>query len=85
MLQVIAGNRYGFCPIPTEMSVKVFDLLLKYIIDTKEVKLLNTWYIRDDNAQPPQYILQVCAQAFFFFLSMELQTEQEYINFCDCE
>ena len=56
IIQILSGNRYGFRPIPTEMSMEEFNVLLKNC-DNKN--LLNTWYKKDDNNEPPLYILQV--------------------------
>ena len=60
-LQVLSGDRYGFRPIPTEISVAEFELLQGETeagkIDQREV--LDEWYKLDENAIPPVYLLQV--------------------------
>ena len=57
------GDRYGFRPIPPEIEATEFELLRGIADDLKlEGRVtMDTWYRRDDNADPPVYILQVSA------------------------
>ncbi|XP_033743457.1 NACHT domain- and WD repeat-containing protein 1-like [Pecten maximus] len=64
---LIKGSRYGFRPIPTEISSEDFTLLTSYTTNPEHTKLLHTWYKKDDNSQPPQYILQPIRSQFTFF------------------
>lgn len=45
------GDRYGWRPLPTGMDAETFERLLPSA-------LLSAWYLRDENAVPPQYLLQ---------------------------
>ncbi|XP_060076678.1 uncharacterized protein LOC132556312 [Ylistrum balloti] len=64
---LIKGSRYGFRPIPTELSTEDFTLLTNYTTNPEHTKLLKTWYQRDDNSKPPQYVLQPIRSQFTFF------------------
>ncbi|XP_069125170.1 uncharacterized protein [Argopecten irradians] len=64
---LIKGSRYGFRPIPTELSSEDFTLLSSYTTDPEHTKLLHTWYKRDNNSKPPQYVLQPIRSQFTFF------------------
>ncbi|XP_069125172.1 protein qui-1-like [Argopecten irradians] len=64
---LIKGSRYGFRPIPSELSSEDFILLSSYTTDPEHTKLLHTWYKRDDNSKPPQYVLQNIRSKFTFF------------------
>ena len=62
-LQVLSGDRYGFRPIPTEISVEEFQILKSEAAKLKLEKreLLEEWYKLEENAIPPLYVLQVRA------------------------
>ena len=55
---VLLGDRYGWRPLPEEISADEFENLKTRIVDHKDQQLLAQWYHRDDNAVPPAYILQ---------------------------
>ena len=55
---VLLGDRYGWCPLPPQILADEFEQIQKHTIDTDDLKLLHTWYKRDDNAVPPEYVLQ---------------------------
>ena len=55
---VLLGDRYGWRPLPEEISADEFENLKMRIADHKDQQLLAQWYHRDDNAVPPAYILQ---------------------------
>ncbi|XP_062618888.1 NACHT domain- and WD repeat-containing protein 1-like [Saccostrea cucullata] len=67
----IMGDRYGFRPIPTEISEEVFQTLResaeRIAKKPHAVKLLETWYKLDENCLPPMYILQPIRSQFPFF------------------
>ncbi|XP_021358901.1 NACHT domain- and WD repeat-containing protein 1-like isoform X2 [Mizuhopecten yessoensis] len=64
---LIKGSRYGFRPIPIELSPEDFTLLTSYITNPEHTKLLQTWYQRDNNSKPPQYVLQPIRSQFTFY------------------
>ena len=55
---ILLGDRYGWRPVPFEISAVLFDLLLTRISSREEQELLNAWYRLDENAIPPHYVLQ---------------------------
>ena len=54
---ILLGNRYGWRPLPLEIPAEennaVFDL-----VPENEKKLLDQWYLKDENSIPPVYTLQ---------------------------
>ncbi|XP_052783963.1 uncharacterized protein LOC128219861 isoform X2 [Mya arenaria] len=66
---VLSGDRYGFRPIPTEMDVKLFECLRFEAtkLKLKDRELLDTWYLKDENAVPSLYVLQPIRSKFTFF------------------
>ena len=61
MLQTLLGDRYGYRPFPTKIPVVEFEILRTVAEEmNKEHKtLLQEWFWKDENAVPPDYILQV--------------------------
>ena len=55
---VLLGERYGWRPLPAEISVDEFEKIEKRVSDAGEKALLLNWYKRDDNGVPPVYCLQ---------------------------
>jgi hypothetical protein len=55
---VLLGNRYGWRPLPEEISEAQFERLDKEASSKEAKNILSDWYQRDDNAIPPAYILQ---------------------------
>jgi len=65
---VLLGDRYGWCPLPTEIPDEEFEQILHNITNTDDKELLcyrddqpqnqKGWYRLDRNAVPPVYCLQ---------------------------
>ncbi|MCB2231719.1 tetratricopeptide repeat protein [bacterium] len=55
---ILMGNRYGWQPLPEEISEDEFNQLHRVALPDRERTILGEWYNRDDNALPPVYILQ---------------------------
>jgi WD40 repeat protein len=61
---VLLGNRYGWRPLPEEISVGEFGLLEAAAAGVSTtgrksaVGILREWYLQDENALPPVYLLQ---------------------------
>ena len=55
------GNRYGFQPFPAQITAVEFEEYLRICkeeeIEKKEI--LSEWFWKDENKQPPEYVLQV--------------------------
>ncbi|XP_075997595.1 NACHT domain- and WD repeat-containing protein 1 [Genypterus blacodes] len=71
----LLGNRYGHRALPRLIPEKQFEMLLsKLCKDPEGLKLLNRWFIRDDNAVPPTYVLQPITAHFHHY--GDLQSEK---------
>ena len=64
--QTMLGDRYGYRPIPSFIPEQEFDLIIKeaLVFDRQKVETVQSWYIKDSNALPPVYVLQVRPQCF---------------------
>ncbi|XP_062412384.1 NACHT domain- and WD repeat-containing protein 1 [Sardina pilchardus] len=60
----LLGNRYGHRPIPRLIPEREFELLVGKLSDLDDIKFLNKWFWRDDNAVPPTYVLQPISTHF---------------------
>ena len=55
---ILLGNRYGWRPLPEEVSEDEFRRLEKAASSIPAKETLSAWYRRDENAVPPVYLLQ---------------------------
>lgn len=55
---VLLGDRYGWRPLPARIEAQEFDRVCGRVADAADRQLINTWYKRDDNAVPPEYLLR---------------------------
>ncbi|GFO39257.1 NACHT and WD repeat domain-containing protein 1 [Plakobranchus ocellatus] len=58
----LIGNRYGYRPLPHQISVEEFDLFREEAtaLGLKGLNTLQEWYNKDENSIPPAYFLMVC-------------------------
>jgi len=67
---MLLGDRYGWRPLPAEIPESEFQQLFSAIEQTttsafdEDMALLNRWYRRDDNAVPPERVLQARDSTF---------------------
>ncbi|XP_068447786.1 NACHT domain- and WD repeat-containing protein 1 [Clinocottus analis] len=55
----LLGNRYGHRSLPRLIPEKLFEVLLSKLSKKPEgTKQLNEWFLKDNNAVPPTYVLQ---------------------------
>jgi NACHT domain- and WD repeat-containing protein len=54
----LLGNRYGWCPLPSEIPAGHFSALLDKAPSDRERDLLRTWYTPDRNAVPERFWLR---------------------------
>jgi WD40 repeat protein len=54
---LLSGYRYGWCPLPVRIPADEWDVIIKHV-SAEDKSLLANWYRRDDNAVPPNYVLQ---------------------------
>ena len=61
---ILLGSRYGWRPLPEVISIEEFNMLEKVAaqmapaIGRSAVSVLRDWYVKDENAKPPVYLLQ---------------------------
>jgi hypothetical protein len=58
---VLLGDRYGWRPLPAEIPAAEFEDIMNAVPGdpgNEDKALLEKWYRRDDNAEPPVYCLQ---------------------------
>jgi WD40 repeat protein len=55
---VLLGQRYGWRPLPSRVEAGEFEAVLGRIEDGEDRALAESWYRRDDNAVPPEYLLK---------------------------
>jgi hypothetical protein len=55
---VLLGDRYGWRPLPAEISAAEYEEIERRVENTDDHALLKAWYRRDDNAVPAVYCLQ---------------------------
>ena len=53
---ILLGDKYGWQPIPEKIPEKEWDEILPLIKGNPA--LLENWYKKDENAVPPEYVLQ---------------------------
>lgn len=63
-MQTLLGQKYGYCAFPPKIPNDEFDTLLTAIEDPANKDLLRKWFLRDDNAVPPQYVMQPISSQF---------------------
>lgn len=57
--KALLGNRYGQRALPRLIPEKQFEVLLSKLSKKPEgVKLLQQWFLKDNNAIPPTFVLQ---------------------------
>ncbi|XP_034386187.1 NACHT domain- and WD repeat-containing protein 1, partial [Cyclopterus lumpus] len=55
----LLGNRYGHRSLPRLIPEKLFEVLLSKLSKNPEgIKQINEWFLKDNNAVPPTYLLQ---------------------------
>lgn len=52
------GQKYGSSILPTSIAAHEFKEIRECASSPGQVALLDTWYSRDDNANPPEFVLR---------------------------
>jgi hypothetical protein len=55
---VLLGQRYGWRPLPARIEACEFETVRDRIAGPEDRGLVDSWYQRDDNAVPPEYLLK---------------------------
>uniref|UniRef100_A0A3P8RP91 NACHT and WD repeat domain containing 1 n=1 Tax=Amphiprion percula TaxID=161767 RepID=A0A3P8RP91_AMPPE len=73
-VSALLGNRYGHRALPRLIPEKQFDLFLAKLHKNPEgIKQLNQWFLKDNNAVPPTYVLQPITAHFPHYKTQLLQ------------
>ena len=76
-IQAFLGNRYGYRPLPSQISLEHFDIFMEAAAaNSLDTSLIRTWYKRDDNAHPSVYQLQPITQLFKHYHSKDALLRQ---------
>ena len=54
---ILLGERYGWCPLPAHIEAAEFEAVRNRIAP-RDRSLIDSWYERDDNSVPPEYLLK---------------------------
>ena len=74
----LVGQKYGFRPIPPIIPLAEYDLVKKTIQDLgKNSDYFVEWYAEDENAEPPEMVLQPISSKLPNFLNKLIPEEQE--------
>lgn len=63
-MQTFLSQKYGYRPFPHRIPTTEFDSLSAAIDDEEDKQLLQVWFKLDDNAVPPEYVLQPVSTQF---------------------
>ncbi|XP_037530358.1 NACHT domain- and WD repeat-containing protein 1 [Nematolebias whitei] len=77
----LLGNRYGSRVLPRLVPEKQFEVLLSKLSKNPEgIKQLQRWYLKDNNAVPPTYVLQPITAHFPHFCDLRPEDKQLHDN-----
>ncbi|XP_048251823.1 uncharacterized protein LOC125379952 [Haliotis rufescens] len=63
------SHKYGYRPLPSQISSEEFLRVMSAVKKTEDKDLLYRWYLEDENADPPTYVLQPISSLLPDFLS----------------
>ena len=55
--QTFLAQKYGYRPFPPKIDAIEFEAIFN-ATDEADQTLLSDWFVKDDNASPPYYLLQ---------------------------
>ncbi|XP_040896943.1 NACHT domain- and WD repeat-containing protein 1 [Toxotes jaculatrix] len=77
----LLGNRYGHRALPRLIPEKQFEVLLSRLSKNPEgVKQLNQWFLKDNNAIPPMYVLQPITAHFAHYSDLRPESGPQHDN-----
>uniref|UniRef100_A0A3B5ARN5 NACHT and WD repeat domain containing 1 n=1 Tax=Stegastes partitus TaxID=144197 RepID=A0A3B5ARN5_9TELE len=78
-VSALLGNRYGHRALPRLIPEKQFEVLLSKLCKNSEgVKQLNQWFLKDNNAVPPTYVLQPITAHFPHYSDLRPESRQQH-------
>ena len=63
-MQTFLSQKYGYRPFPHRIPATEFDALSAAVDDQEDKQLLQVWFKLDENAVPPEYVLQPISTQF---------------------
>ncbi|XP_055363953.1 NACHT domain- and WD repeat-containing protein 1 isoform X1 [Betta splendens] len=79
--KALLGSRYGHRVLPRLIPEKQFEALLSKLSKNPEgIKLLNRWFLKDNNAVPPTYVLQPIAAHFPHYSDLRPESGPQHDN-----
>lgn len=63
-MQTFLSQKYGYRPFPHHIPATEFDPLSAAVDDQDDKQLLQVWFKLDENAIPPEYVLQPISTQF---------------------
>ncbi|KAG7513905.1 NACHT domain-containing and WD repeat-containing 1 [Solea senegalensis] len=77
----LLGNRYGHRALPRLIPEKQFEVLMsKLSKDPEGIKQLNQWFLKDNNAVPPTYVLQPITAHFPHYSDLRPESRPQHDN-----
>lgn len=77
-IKALLGNKYGHRSIPRVIPEKTFEMLLSKVSrDQEGPKLLNQWFLKDNNALPPEYVLQPITNNLTHYKDLRPESKQQ--------
>uniref|UniRef100_A0A3Q1GBL4 NACHT and WD repeat domain containing 1 n=1 Tax=Acanthochromis polyacanthus TaxID=80966 RepID=A0A3Q1GBL4_9TELE len=78
-VSALLGNRYGHRALPRHIPEKQFDVFLAKLHKNPEgLKQLNQWFLKDNNAVPPTYVLQPITAHFPHYSDLRPESRQQH-------
>ena len=67
LIKTFLNQKYGYRPLPPKIPATDFQALRAAVEDGEDAALVDKWFLRDDNAVPPEYVLQQISAHFSTF------------------
>ncbi|KAL5016270.1 hypothetical protein ScPMuIL_005859 [Solemya velum] len=81
----LLSHKYGYRLFPRQILLSEFDLLLQNVPEGEDKKLLQKWFLKDDNVVPPSYVLQSISTHIPDFLSSDSKKRNNAKNIWSTE
>lgn len=77
---VLLGDRYGWQPLPESIPEQVFKHITGHLKGEAILQTLRHWYKADENAVPPEYILQPRSKQYEEYQTWYREVEAPLLN-----
>ncbi|ELU16966.1 hypothetical protein CAPTEDRAFT_23665, partial [Capitella teleta] len=65
------GQRHGYRPFPSTINCSEFEILKSSVLNEQHRKLMCNWFLLDENALKPEYVLQPISSKITDYLSKD--------------